>query len=323
MQSLKRFLPALAVLGANFGVTASAHAQLFGPGTASLSSVAVIGAGNISSDGTGNIALWATAETYSPTGQAVMATGSQSFSGSDSQGNPQVMTLSGTAKAQAQYGVFHAYATGQVLNPYYNATANAPYYPGGTGPNLDGSPQYLEVFGQALFNDTLTLNPTIDPVVGLRYIFHLEGSVIDDGHSYAYLTFSSGANSTSFFTSPGHPNGDLATPEWDVTPGSPVAISGNFGAVTLVNASLDFTPEGVDINGTADYYNTLSLSSIQLLDAAGNQVNGATYLTASGTHYNVLGGTYGPADVPEPGSLALLVGLGISGATLFLKRRRR
>lgn len=322
MQSLKRFLPALVVLGANFSVAASADAQLFGPGTSSLSSVALLGAGNISSDGTGNIAVYPTAEQYSSTGQAVMAAGSQTFTGNDSQGNSQVMTLSGTAKAQAEYGVLHAYATGQVLNPYYNA-ANPAYYPGGTQPNRAGSPQYLEVFGQTLFSDTLTLNPTIDPVVGLRYIFHLDGNVVDDGHDYAYLSFSAGQYSTTFFTSPGVTGGDWATPEWNVTPGSPILMSGNFGAVFLVNADVSFTPEGQTVSGTADFYNTLSLSSIQLLDANGNQVNGATYLTASGTHYNVLGATYGPAAVPEPGSIALLVGLGISGATLFLKRRRK
>lgn len=321
MQSLKRFVPALIVLGANFVAATSAHAQLFGPGTSSLSSDALVGAGNLSSDGTGNIAVLQTAQQYSSTGQAVVATGSMSFSGLNSQSNTQTMMLSGTAKAMAEYGVLHTYATGQVINPYYNA-ANPAYYAGGPPVgNSAGSPQYLQVAGQTLFTDTLTLNPTIDPIVGLRYIFHLDGNVIDDAHDYAYLQFSSGNDSTTFFTSPGMSGGDLATPEWNVTPGSPILMSGNFGAVFLVNASPDFTPEGVDISGTADYYNTLALSSIQLLDASGNQVNGATYLTASGAHYNVLGGTYGPAAVPEPGSLVLLVGIGITSAG-FLARRR-
>ena len=308
-----------AVLGL-VAMASSAQAQLYGSGTASVSSVALVEAGNISSDGSGYIAAYPTVEQYSPTGQAVLATGSQSFTGLDSQGNSQTMTLSGTGKALAEYGILHAYATGTVTNPYYNAT-NSAYYAGGSQPNLAGSPQYLEVAGQALFSDTLTLNPTIDPVVGLRYIFHLDGNVVDDGHDYAYLSFSAGQYSTTFFTSPGVTGGDWATPEWNVTPDSPIPMSGNFGAVFLVNASPDFTPAGVAINGTADFYNTLSLSSIQLLDANGNQVNGATYLTASGASYNILGATYGPAAVPEPGFVAMLIGMGFSGAGFFARRK--
>ena len=309
---------ALALLGS---LSLSAHAQLYGPGTSSLTSIALIEEGNISSDGSGNIAAYPTVEQYSATGQAVTATGSQSFTGMDSQGNTQTMTISGTGQALAQYGTLHAYASGTITNPYYNA-ANPAYYAGGSQPNLAGSPQYLQVVGQTLFSDTLTLNPTTDPIVGLRYIFHLDGNVINDQHSYAYLAFSSGTDSTTFFTSPGVSGGDWATGEWNVTPGGPIDMSGNFGAVFGANTNFYNTPEGVDVSGTADFYNTLTLSSIQLLDAAGNQVNGATYLTASGAQYNILGATYGPAAVPEPGSVALVVGLGISGAG-FLARRRK
>lgn len=323
MQSPRRFAAALTLLGANFLFAGAAHAQLYGPGAASVSSNAFIEAGNISSDGSGNIAAWETVGQYSATGQAVSTTGSQSFTGLDSQGHAQTMTLSGTARAQAGYGVLHTYASGQVSNPYYNA-ANPAYYAGGDHPNLAGSPQYLQVVGQTLFQDTLTLNPTIDPIVNLRYIFHVEGNVVDDGHDYAYLAFSAGNHSTTFFTSPGVSTTDWTTPsDWNVTPGSPIAFSGNFGAVFLVNASPDFTPEGADISGTADFSNTLRLSSIQLLDANGNQVNGATYLTASGARYNIAGATYGPAAVPEPGSVALLGGLVVPIAALLLKRRRR
>ncbi len=325
MQSLKRiFFPALAVLGSGVTFATPASAQLFGPGPSSESSVAYVGAGNLSNDGSGNVAIWPTVEQYSPTGQAVIATGSQSFSGMDSGGNTQTMTLSGTGQAMANFDVFHASASGTVVNPYYNAS-NPTYFAGFSNNgvvNNAGSPQYLQVLGQTLFQDTLTLNPTVDPIVGIRYVFHIEGNVIDDQHSYAYLAFSVGANSTVFFTSPGMSTADWATPDWSVTPGAPIPIGGNFGAVFQVNTNNPNTPEGQTVNGTADFYNTLDVSSIQLLDANGNQVNGATYLSASGTHYNVLGATYGAAAAPEPGSVTLLVGLGLSGAACLRRRRR-
>ncbi len=309
------------------GLTVSARAQLVGGGTSSLSSYAYLDAGNISSDGSGNIAAYPVtgADQYSATGQEVTATGSQSFTGLDSLGTSQTMTLSGTAKAKAEYGVLHAYASGTVTNPYYNA-ANPAYYAGGPAPDPAGSPQYLQVVGQTLFSDTLTLNPTMDPIVGLRYVFHLDGNVNDAGHDYAYLQVQSGTDSTTFFTSPGVSGGDWATPTWSVTPGTPISMSGNFGAVFLVNVDPAFTTAGQTISGTADFYNTLSLSSIQLLDANGNQVNGATFLTASGTQYNVLGGTYGtagPDGTPEPGSVALLISTGLVGAGSLARRKAR
>ncbi len=321
MQSPRRFAAALALLGANFLFASNAHAQLYGPGVASVSSNAFIEAGNLSSDGSGNIAAWETTGQYSPTGQAVSTTGSQSFTGLDSQGHTQTMTLSGTARAQAGYGVLHTYASGQFSNPYYNA-ANPVYYAGGSGPNLAGSPQYLDVVGQTLFQDTLTLNPTIDPIVGLRYIFHVEGNITEQ-HGYTYLAFSSGADSTTFFADITMPTTDWTTPEWNVTPGNSIGISGNFGAVYGANTNYYTTPEGVDVSGTTDYSNTLLLSSIQLLDAQGNQVNGATYLTASGATYNIAGATYGPAAVPEPGSMALLGSLALPIAAFLLRRRGR
>jgi hypothetical protein len=77
----------------------------------------------------------------------------------------------------------------------------------------------------------------------------------------------------------------------------------------------------VDAAGTADYGDTLTLSGIQLLDANGNQVNGVTYMSESGTHYNVLGGTYA-SSVPEPGADALLMA-SVGAGLLIIRRHRR
>ena len=80
------------------------------------------------------------------------------------------------------------------------------------------------------------------------------------------------------------------------------------------------TPEGVIGVGNADYYNTLTLDSIQLLDANLNQGDGVGYSTDSGTHSNLLGGHY--SVVPVPSSFALFAASGLIGAVGCFKRRR-
>lgn len=325
--ALSALAPIALALGGSFGLASNASAQFYGPGSSSLNTFATLSAGNLNADpGAGFIPVLPFAQDYSPVGGFVTASGSHSFTGKDSHGVTQTMTLSGTAQTKAEYGVLHAYAQATLVNPYYNAVNN-PYYTG-DGPrgvrDPNGSPQYFQVAGQATFEDTLTLNPVTDGIVTLRYHFHLDGNVVDSGHSYSYFAYSAGANSTTFFTDPSFNNSvDWTTPDWNVTPGSPIALSGNFGAVFLVNVSPDFTTEGETISGTSDFYNTLKLIGIDLLDSHGNIVNGASYLTASGTHYNIAGATYGPSAVPEPGATALLAGMGVAGVGLFASRRRR
>ncbi len=320
----RRFLPALIVLGSNVLCAVPASAQLYGPGAHSLQSIAYVGAGNLSTDGTGNIAIWPSVIQYDPNGLPITATGGQSFTGKDSQGNTQTMTLSGTGKAEADYGVLHAYATGEVDNPYYNA-ANPTYFAGftqGGQVNQNGSPQYLQVLGQDLWQDTLTLDPYDSQIVKIKYVFHLDGNVTDDQHAYAYLGFNAGINGIVFGT-PTY-GLDWVTPDWAVVPGVPIPLYGNFGAVFRVDTNDINTPEGQTVAATADFNDTLTLTGIQLLDANGNQVNGAHYLTASGAHYNVLGGIYGGfTAVPEPGSLAFLAGFGLTGAAFVCRRRTR
>ena len=205
------------------------------------------------------------------------------------------MTLSGTGKALANYGALHVYASGTVDNPYYNAS-NPTYFTGFTNNgkvNPAGSPQYLSVSGQAVFNDTLQLSSPNDPIIGYRYLFHVDGNITNAGNASAFFAFSAGGNSIVFETNTeGSNSADWATPEWTFIPGDFIHFGGTFGAVFTVDAAN--TPEGQSVSGTSDFYNTLTISGIQLLDANGNQVTGATYLTASGAQYNIQGATYGP-----------------------------
>lgn len=319
--SKRNLLPALLAVGSSVVFVPSASAQLVGSGSASRSTYVNIEAGNLNTS-LPYIPTWSLASKGNSQGAAITTSGGQSFSGFDSQGNPQTMNFSGSASAMAEFGILHAAASGEVDNPYYNAD-NPAFYTGGDAPDSNGSPQYMLADAHASFQDTLTFNPLTEGIVKIRYLFHVEGT--SDQHSYAVLGFSAGDNSSSFFTSDAS-TPDWATPEWDVVAGIPVPINADFAAVFGVNTNYYTTTEGENITGSADYYNTLTLTGIQLLDANGNQINGVSYLSASGTHYNVLGGVYGApvsSPVPEPGSLALLAGFGLTGAVFCRKLRRR
>jgi len=65
--------------------------------------------------------------------------------------------------------------------------------------------------------------------------------------------------------------------------------------------------------GTANFLDTLSLSSLQVTDSLGNPVNGVTLVSASGTQY---------ALAPEPGP-GLLASLGLGMMAAYWKRARK
>lgn len=328
MQLLKRItLTSLLALACGLALASSASAQLIGPGSASRNTWISAAAGNLNSAlpyipeynfgsvGDSNGAFI----TYTDAMGNPTTVGS-SFTGLDSQGNQQTMTFTAWGQAQADYGVLHALAGATITDLYYNES-NPTFYTGDGDPNPDGSPQYLDSVAHASFTDTLTLTGNTAGVVGIRYLFHIEGVTGDNG--YAVLGFNAGSNGATFFSDdPTTP--DWATPEWSVAAGTPIDISADFAASYGANTTYYTDTEGAGISGTADFFDTLTLTGIQLLDANGNQVNGVSYLTASGTHYDVLGGVYGgaPSSVPEPGGIALLAGLGLPGLAYGLKRRQ-
>ena len=87
------------------------------------------------------------------------------------------------------------------------------------------------------------------------------------------------------------------------------------GAGTPVDFfSGEFTEVAGTGSGTADFFNTLTMTGLQALDAAGRPVT-AEFSGASGTRYTPAG------VVPEPATLAL-VALGLTGALTRSRRRR-
>jgi len=113
------------------------------------------------------------------------------------------------------------------------------------------------------------------------------------------------------------------TDAWAVSgASSPIGIGGDFGAFVTVDTEPGHTLEGSNFQGTSDFENTLTLTGIQFLDANGDQVDGVHFSTASGTHYNVLGGVYEAAAVPEPGNMAFLGGILFAGAAAIYRRKK-
>ena len=284
-----------------------AHAQY------SLAAGGFIGAGldyNLLGSGAGN-----------STGAGVTHTDTQMFTGMDSKGVTQTMTLSGTTFGAAEYGSLHASASAMLANPYYNA--NNPEYWDGTTRNPNGSPDAVEVQGSSGFRDTFTYTGFQGTGYKVRYLFHIDGSTGGDFINSALINFTAGSDPTDILQTSASVL-DGSTADHQVNWGSPFTVSDAFYVtdVQYLDMNNPNYTEGQTLSGSADYSATAVLSGIQIVDSNGAQVNGWGFESASGTHYNLLGGQYGPAAVPEPGSAALLIGLVTVGAG-FLTRRRR
>jgi hypothetical protein len=232
-----------------------------------------------------------------------------SFSGKDSKGKNQTMTISGSAWSYVDYGKIHIDGQGTVTNPYYSA-ANSPYYDGTFDPN--GSPDLLAINGNAGFSDVLTYSsPQNAGGTGylVNFYFRLEGST--SGDTLAGLNFTTSDPLVGSYN-PRTKNGyELwVTPSYHMEWNQNLTINADFFAG--FNTQVSQHAEGVSYSGSARYGNTLELAGMRVLDSNGNEVRDFTVNSASGTAYN-------PSPVPEPCSL---IALGLGGLGL-LKRRSR
>ncbi len=233
-----------------------------------------------------------------------------SFTGMDSLGATQMMTVDGTAYSSSSYGRIHVFGEGTVSNSYYNA-ANAPYYDGTGDPNPNGSPDQIAVHGNAGWGDSFTYTGFQGTGYKINYYFRLDGSV--SGDVQAGLNFSTSAltdDPNGGFYAPRTNEGNAlwVTPSYDVVWGTATTVDVDFfaGLTTYVSQYAD----GSSISGVADYSNTLVLENI-VITKDGLPVSGWSMSSASNTAYI--------QPVPEPASLAAL---GV-GALALIRRRRR
>jgi len=250
------------------------------------------------------------------------ATATKSFTGMDGAGNTQTMTFSGTTVSQSNYGQLHVLTTGSLTNSYYNP-ANPDYFAAnGDVANPAGSPSTLNSLGFAIFNDTLQYGGTLQAGYQARYIFHIDGTNSGTGAA-ADLAVNIGSGGTfndfdAFFD---FQNGFLdttwGTKGFDVNGITPQDINIQFSDQVVFD--LYNLTDGQDYQGKSDFSATVTLTGIEMVDKNGTPVSGWTVSSASGTQYaQIL-----PSAVPEPGSIALLAGIGAPGALLWSRRRKR
>jgi hypothetical protein len=241
-------------------------------------------------------------------------TGSASFTGLDSSGNQQTMTIDGTAYSYSDYGHVHVYGAGTITNPYYNA-ANPVYVDDDGNVNPDGSPDTLSVHGNAGWGDTFTYTGFAGAGYKVNYYFKLDGIV--SGDSAAGLNFSTSDPGSPSYNPRTTTGSELwITPWYDVNWGTPFDVFVDFfGGIT---SDVRSRPEGLTYTGVGNYSDTLTLAGIHIIDSNGNTVTDWNLTSLSGTNYP----HFQPSAVPEPGSLSIIGGAVIGGLGILFRRRR-
>lgn len=239
------------------------------------------------------------------------------FNGNDRKGNPQQMTVDGTAYSSATYGHMHVYGSGTITNSYYNPS-NQPYTDQNGNVDANGSPDLIGVHGNAGWHDTFTYTGLQGTGYTVNYYFGLQGTATSDVE--AGLNFStSDPNGPSYNPRTSQGSALWITPTYQVNWGVPFDVTADFygGMTTYVSQK----PDGSTYTATGNYADTLDLNNIQVRDANGKPVSGWSLRSASGTQYPLAPAT------PEPGSMALvfsITSLGtLSGISRLRKRRRR
>ena len=237
---------------------------------------------------------------FDPDGGFVEASGSTTFTGLDSNGNIQTMSYSGDGMASADYGLLRTQASGSVSNIYYNPD-NPPLVEPGDSINPDGSPSNIQVSAQAVATDTLQFGGSLQAGYQARYQFRLTG-VISDPSAFFTMGVTIAGNSERYF-SPDDFVGNLlefyGTQSYPVNGSTPQEV--RIQVLSSFAPGISSRPEGSSASGEADFFNTIVLERIEMLDADGNLVPPTewTVTAASGTNY----------PVPEPSGLALLLSL--------------
>lgn len=254
------------------------------------------------------------------------------FSGFDEYGNAVTTNFSGRAYSQSAYGMHKTYATATLINPIAQNDNNPPVTDENFIFNPNGMPDFFQVDSTAQFSDTLTIlsSPNLS-YIELQLLLSGEVSGDEDLVDGFNLIFSSDVPSASAtMTLAGTGIGVISS-------GSNVFFDQTFNQVLQSNlipvlnnqislalslfSTVSFNGlQGGKYSGTSDFFHTLTVASIVGYDANGQQVNLASAIGASGTHYTVAAPVNPGASIPEPATLALL---GIGLVSMGWTRRRQ
>ncbi len=183
--------------------------------------------------------------------------------------------------------------------------------------NPAGSPTSLASLGFAIFNDTLQYGGSLPAGYQARYLFHVDGINSGTGALADLSVEVDGNPGDSFFaSSTGNFTADWVTRDYAINGVTPQTIHVQFSNQVVFDVFN--LMDGGNYSGTSDFSATLVLSGIEVVDGMGATVTGWTLSSASGTPYNLIGGTF----IPEAGGVAMWVGLGVVLSAGFIRCRR-
>ncbi|QYK53114.1 MAG: PEP-CTERM sorting domain-containing protein [Fimbriimonadaceae bacterium] len=253
----------------------------------------------------GNIAL---NSSISTSGNPVTSNSNKSFSGLDSNGQQQTMTLNSSAFATAQYGILKSSAQATINNPFFDS--GNPWYwnPETSEVNENGVPDYFLVAGTSSYSDVFTYTG-LGAGFTVNFFYHVDG-IMQGDTAYNVLRVTNNGITENFDVEPGA-NGVVSQTfvTQRYTPNANSQIIHSTSLTSGVSARVYEMDEGVNIVGNSNFANTVSLVGMVAYDAQGNIASGWSFSAGSGATY----------PVPEPASMSLLA----LGAVAALRRKKK
>lgn len=253
----------------------------------------------------GNIAL---DSSFSGAGNPVNTNTNKSFSGLDSNGQQQTMTLNSSAFASAQYGVLKSSAQATINNTFFDS--GNPWYwnPNTSEIDENGVPDTFLIAGTSSYTDIFSYTG-LGPGFTVNFYYHVDGTLTGDT---AYNTLRVTNNGvTEFFDVEADENGlvnqTFITQKY--APNANSQITHTTSLTSGISARVYEMDEGLNLVGESNFANTVSLVGMVAYDASGNVASGWSFTAGSGATY----------PVPEPATMSLLA----LGALAALKRRKK
>lgn len=212
----------------------------------------------------------------------------RTFTGLDSNNNPQSMVFRGEAQASSGFGFLRVRASGELTNTFYNPD-NAPFYqPDAQILNPDGVPDLLSVTAQARFEDWIQFGGFVTQLY-VSYRFRITGS-IQGNVPPPQMFFQVEGHPLEIWTAPSAQQGDFvyfwATQRYLVSSLTPKPL--RVWTWVRYRANTQDWPEGSTVTGTVDMGNTVTLDEIIVTDEEENVVTNWTLEAESGTDYIAL-----------------------------------